>query len=113
QNLFFVAAMAMKKNDQWVGVIRLIARRQKRSDRPAARRLHFRSIESFRRPKQTPGKISVRHDATYRAKRSGFAIRMGCATRHYSSLPWSLHFDSRKLGQVYVCRAKVSTRQWA
>src|SRR5207245_3497181 len=80
QNLLFVAAVAVKEDQQWISIIRLVAHRQKSPDRQPARRLHFRSIESFCGPKQTPRKISVWHEPTYRARRSGCAKGMGCAT---------------------------------
>ena len=87
ENLFFVAAVAMKKDQERIGVLRLVARRQERSDRQPARRRYFRGIKTLRGSKQTPGKVSVWHEATYRAQRTGRVNGMGCATQHPGNLP--------------------------
>src|SRR5205823_4517997 len=70
-NLLFITAVTVEKDQKRVGIIGFVSCWQKRTDRQRLRSFYFRRVKAFNRPKHSPGKISVRHAATYRAKGNG------------------------------------------
>src|SRR5204863_6817707 len=54
QDLLLVAAVAMEEDEQRIGVVRLIARRQERPHRQPAERLQLGRVEPFRGPELSP-----------------------------------------------------------
>ena len=58
---FLIAALAVKKDQQRIGVIRLVASGQERADRPAGRRLDFRRVEPLGGPDRSPVDVGMRH----------------------------------------------------
>src|SRR5262245_1326723 len=54
----------MEEHQQRVGIIRLIARRQKGANGQPARSLQLRGVKTFRRPKGAPGQIGMGHETT-------------------------------------------------
>ncbi len=61
-DLLFAAAVAMQKDEERIGVVRLIARRQERFDGQPLRGLHFRSVKALSWSVSSPRKVKVGHE---------------------------------------------------